>query len=177
MKKEQSAKFLKICLADALLRLMERKAYVDININEVCEKAGVGRTTYYRYFDNKSSKENLLVFKVVDEWKTYVIRHEEENTKNSGKVFLDFMYENRKIFRLLFKNNLIICILNIFEEYALRDLSKDKESSYLAAFFIYAFFGVLYQWIKYDFDETPDEVQNHISNTIAKAIQTQKDKI
>ena len=69
MKKEQSTKFLKLCLADALLKMMESNSYDSINIKAICKQAGVGRTTYYRYFDKKNSKEDLLVFKIIYEWK------------------------------------------------------------------------------------------------------------
>ena len=37
------------------------------------------------------------------------------------------------------------------------------------SFFIYGYFGIIYQWIKYDFDETPEQIQKHINDTIALA--------
>jgi hypothetical protein len=36
----------------------------------------------------------------------------------------------------------------------------------LMSYFVYGCFGVIYQWIKYDFDETPEQVQKHISDTL-----------
>ena len=71
MKKEESTKFLKLCLAEALIRMMQEQSYESINISAVCERAGVGRTTYYRHFDTKGGKEELLVFKLVSEWQAF----------------------------------------------------------------------------------------------------------
>ena len=169
MKKEESTKFLKLCLADALLKMMETQSYDSINVNAVCERAGVGRTTYYRYFDKKGGIDDLLVFKIVYEAQAYNEKHREEGEEDRGKAFLDFVYENRSLFRLLYKNGLVTCIMKAFD--VLSEWKEEKSSAYLRAFFVYGFFGVVYQWIKYDFDETPEEVQRHTAEVILRAAQ------
>ena len=40
---------------------------------------------------------------------------------------------------------------------------------------IYGYFGVIYQWIKYGFDETPEQVQKHISDTFSAGLVQQAD--
>lgn len=70
MKKNQTD-FYKLCMADALLRLMKTKDFDTITVAEICETAGVGRTTFYRHLDNKSGKEDLLLFKISYEWDRY----------------------------------------------------------------------------------------------------------
>ena len=124
MKKESSTKFLKLCLADALLKMMETQNYDSINITAVCEQAGVGRTTYYRYFDKKSSKEDLLVFKLVHEWKAYNEKHKEEAAKDGTMEMLRFAYENRTLFRLMYKNGLVTAIMKVFDEVS--DWTEEK---------------------------------------------------
>ena len=172
MKKEESAKFLKLCLADALLKMLETQSYDSVNVNAVCERAGVGRTTYYRYFDKKSGIEDLLVFKIVYEAKAYNAKYKEEAKKDSGKVFLDFVYENKSLFRLMYKNGLTTSIMKAFN--ALADWPEERNSAYLRAFFVYGFFGVVYQWIKYDFDETPEQIQRHTAEVIFRAVKEQQ---
>ncbi|MBQ6053063.1 MAG: TetR/AcrR family transcriptional regulator [Clostridia bacterium] len=44
-------------MADALIKLLESKDYANININEICELANVGRTTFYRHMDKNNGKE------------------------------------------------------------------------------------------------------------------------
>ena len=43
-------------------------------------------------------------------------------------------------------------------------------NSFLMSYFIYGYFGVIYQWIKYSFDETPEQVQKHISDTLSAGL-------
>ena len=51
MKKNQTA-FMKLCLADALIKLMKIQDFDTINVNSICKEADIGRTTFYRYFEN-----------------------------------------------------------------------------------------------------------------------------
>ena len=44
----QSSAFIKECIEDSLFLLMENKPYRQIDVKQVCEHAGVGRTSYYR---------------------------------------------------------------------------------------------------------------------------------
>ena len=43
----------KICLAEALIALMEQTPLDSIKIQVLAKKAGVSRMSYYRYFSNK----------------------------------------------------------------------------------------------------------------------------
>lgn len=69
----------------------------------------------------------------------------------------------------MYKNGLTTSIMKAFD--ALSDWPEEKNSAYLRAFFVYGFFGVVYQWIKYDFDETPEEVQQHTAEVVLRAMQ------
>lgn len=161
--------FLKRCIADALLNLMEHERYDAINVNAICEKAGIGRTTFYRHFTSKNSKEEILLFKITYEWEKYADAHKEEAQKDGNAVLLHFIYENKQFFRLLYQNGLVILIMKIFDESIATEWPKEKDSAYLRAFFTYGYFGFIYQWIQYDFDETPEEVLMHTAKTIAQA--------
>ena len=40
-------------IAEGLLKLMSDKPYAKISVSDICEKAGVNRSTYYRHFYTK----------------------------------------------------------------------------------------------------------------------------
>lgn len=168
MKRSQTV-FLKLCLADALLKLMEQQTFDTINVNAICEQAGVGRTTFYRHLDNKSGKEELLLFKISYEWGKYRENHEEEEKEDKGFALLNFIYEYKKMFLLLNKNGLVTVVMKMIENLILGETPHNKEQSYILAFFSYGYFGVIYQWIKYGFDETPQQIQKNITNTFMAA--------
>ena len=45
-------------MVEALLLLLEKKEYDSITVKEICEKAGVNRSTFYKHYD---TKDDLLV--------------------------------------------------------------------------------------------------------------------
>lgn len=164
MKKNQTL-FMKLCLADALIKLMETEEFDIIKVNEICTLADIGRTTFYRHFDNKNNKEELLSFKISYEWEIYKETHENAITQDMGFELTKFIYENRKIFSLLYRNGLIGVIMQVCETLIPSGETYDKSTSYLMSYFIYGYFGIIYQWIKYDFDETPEQIRQHIAKT------------
>ena len=169
MKKNQTD-FYKLCMADALLRLMKEKDYDVITVAEICETAGVGRTTFYRHLDNKSGKEDLLLFKISYEWDRYKERHEKEIAENKNMGMSSYIYESRDLFSMLYKKGLITVLMKAFEILVPGEEAVDKNLSYRMAFFTYGYFGIIYQWIKYDFDETPEQIKAHIDGAMLSAL-------
>ena len=168
MKKEQTA-FYKLCMADALIKLMKPKEYDAITVAEICDTAGVGRTTFYRHLDNKSGKEELLLFKIQYEWERYQERHEKEIAADRNLGMSAYIYESRDLFTLLYEKGLITVLMKAFERLVPNGEIYDKNLSYLMSFFTYGYFGIIYQWIKYGFDETPEQIKAHIDAAIFSA--------
>lgn len=168
---ENTTIFLKLCLADALFKLMETKPFSEININEICKLANVSRSTYYRNFSTKDGKSDLLTFKLAYELDNHLEKHKIEGEDN-GLLFLKYIYDNKKYYQLLYKNELITSIMNIFEYLANKNKIEAK-ASYLMSFFTYGYFGIIYTWIKKDFKETPEEILQY---TVEVLLEAQKEK-
>ncbi len=169
MKKNQTA-FFKLCLADSIIKLLKTEELDEIHVSDICREAGIGRTTFYRYFNSRNSKEELLVFKITYEWERYAEGYREAVERDKGFALACFIYENKRIFSLLYRRGLIDAIMRAFEELIPADTACDKDASYLMSFFAYGYFGIIYQWIKYDFDETPEQVRGHINRTFSAGL-------
>lgn len=83
--------FSKECFYNALVELMKDKEFDSIQINEICEKAGFNRSTFYR---NYSSKMDILMDKFKEEAKIY------QEFVNSS-LDKSFTYKMTKLFELL----------------------------------------------------------------------------
>lgn len=161
MRREQVA-FFKACLADALLQLMQEAPFETISVSQICARANVGRTTYYRHYDRRSGKEDLLVFKVQDAWAGYVREHPEEAARDRGFAIACYVYEKRELFALLHRQKLLTVLMRAFEALVLDEDAGPGGGSYLAAFFAYGYFGMIYRWICHGFDVTPQQLQKQI---------------
>ncbi len=82
----------------ALITLLEERGWDDINIQDLCELANVGRSTFYLHFQNK---EELLVggFDDLRAW----LRTRREETKVDAMPFvrglIEHVHEQRNLFR------------------------------------------------------------------------------
>ncbi len=80
MNKNNSKYFNTALLFDkALILLLNKKEYEFITVKEICEKAGVNRSTFYLHYD---TIDDLL----------------QESIENSNKEFMSYFSENNKFF-------------------------------------------------------------------------------
>lgn len=89
-------------LRDALVSLLEERGWDDINIQDLCERANVGRSTFYLHFQNK---EELLIGGF-DDLRTW-LRAQPSSTKTTETVMpfvrglIEHAHEQRNLFRAI----------------------------------------------------------------------------
>jgi AcrR family transcriptional regulator len=151
--------FLKECLADALIKLLETKPMEKITITEIAKLAGVGRTTYFRNF---KSKEEMLFFKLILLWERWVEEHSIEKEKyfNAGNTltFFQFNYSIRPLLELMYSRNLQSALFRSFYDYLMPKNSSLPIDCYESSFYLYGLFGLLDEWITRGFKETPEQM-------------------
>lgn len=157
MKNNQAA-FIKLCLADALISLMRERPYAEIGVSDVCERSGLGRTTFYRHCDCKGSMDGLLIFKLEYEWERYRRLHGEEPGRGCGCALLECIYENREQALLMYRNGLYDALRRAYERMSEAEGGEAGADAYLRSFYTYGRFGVLCRWIEDGFDKTPGQV-------------------
>lgn len=158
-KKNQSVEFIKQCIADALILLMKVEPFDEINVKEICAKSGIGRTTYYRHFDNKLGKKNILLFKIYNDWENY--SNDKEKQLEPDNAFLSFVYEKRSFFKLIYENRLYDVLIELFLMIFGPEEDADTKGAYIKSYGAAGYFGILLEWIKNDFHETPKEIQQN----------------
>lgn len=157
-RKNESTKFLLECMADSLIALMKEKKYSKITINEITEKSGVGRATYFRHV---KSKEELIIYKLKICWERWAdeagLRMTTSFALENTEAFFKFNYDNREWFLIVYEAGLSQTLLSAFDAIFVEQI-EDKEQHYANAFFKYGLFGILNTWISNRFKESPEEM-------------------
>lgn len=151
--------FLKECLADALIQLLETKPIGKITVPEIAALAGVGRTTYFRNF---GSKTEMLSFKLLVLWDRWTEAHGVERRRSfapeNALTFFRFNYSIRPLLALLYRQNLQTALYGAFQAYLMPPRGAAPRDRYWSGFYSYGLFGLLDAWIQRGFCETPEEM-------------------
>jgi AcrR family transcriptional regulator len=146
----------KDCIAESLLILMRKKAFSDITIGEITQKAGVNRSTYYRNFNSKEEIVKYSIIKIVY-----------ENVRNNDKKYIPYRKQVFESFNhfLKYKNELMVIYKNGLSHYILEVFNekfisiggqKSPEDLYKAYWHIGGIYNILFLWFSKDMD-TPVE--------------------
>ena len=174
----------------ALLTILDGKDFELISVKEICETAGVNRSTFYLHYDNVN---DLLQETVEAVYKDFFGRFGAEgpevidiDNQNEDELFLitpkylmpylDFVEENRKLFYLMYKKNKMMgaektyetWFKTIFGPILTRFGVPQKEQPLIMVFYLKGIIGVVTEWVKGGCIESKDEIISVIQKCIIK---------
>ena len=158
-----------LLMNEALLLLLEKKEYEFITVKEICEKAGVNRSTFYLHYE---SIDDLLMetIDLINKRFMSAFNNETINAKTLDKndlflisdkyiiPYLNLIKEHKKIYKLihdkpyLFNNQKAFKNLynNLFEVILEKYGVSDEEKEYVFAFFSFGILAVVNKWLERD---------------------------
>lgn len=157
-RRTETTDYLKECIANALIRLMDDTPVDKIRIQEITKLAGVGRMTYFRYF---RSRTDVLVFKLRQLWKGWVDEHPcccRIGSYEHALWFFSFWYSIRPLLSLLGRHRQYDALLQVFLLYAGTVEDGSRREQYHRMFFAYGMLGIVMEWIASGFQETPEKL-------------------
>lgn len=162
MKVETSHEIVIESLTLALIDLMKTKPFDKITISELCEKACVGRVSFYRNFNSK--QEILVKFLVActDEWwQEFSQKPEEEFFANFWQSLLN-EYKKQKELLLLLNQNDLTYLLRDHVFYCCGPSSNDDDRmAYLRALLAGMISGLIEEWVHRGMNDLPDALNIH----------------
>ncbi len=163
-------------LKDALIDMLREKDIYHISIRELCEKADVNRTTFYKYygsqFDLLSDMENDLLLFI-----TKILEKNEGDTVKVITAACEYLEENLEFARLIINNNIDPAFANklfaidAIKASSLRRSYADRsatEQEYIYNFFTYGVFRMVCIWLNKDVRESPQEFAELVSQIILR---------
>ncbi|MEE1186185.1 MAG: TetR-like C-terminal domain-containing protein [Acutalibacteraceae bacterium] len=155
----KTTEFLKECMCDALIKLIPEKNFDKITVNDITTLAGVGRSTWFRNF---TTKMDALTYKLVRMWQRWAKeRHLSEYKRynlDNAKDFFQFNYGIRDLINTIYKAELQSCIYDAFCVVMMPQYEASAFECYQSRFYAYGLFGLLEEWVKRGFKETPEKM-------------------
>lgn len=146
-------------LTDTMLALLKEKQLADISISELCDGAGVGRTSFYR---NYSEKEDILRKYIQVSYSEWTKAHSAANGEPSGldgaNLLFAYIDDNKDFYRLLYQRKL----LRLLKEAMVATIGPRKELpngiAYATAFLVNGLYGWIEEWFARGLQESAEEM-------------------
>ena len=155
---------------EALIALMQRKDFEYITVKELCDKAGVNRSTFYLHYENMADLLEETLQYIMD---TFLKCFESDTVTTIEKIknapikeldfvkedylhpYLEFVKSNSHIYKAAFDNKIyeadkkykslyayiIEPVLNRFE-------FAENERRFIASFYIHGITGIVKEWVE-----------------------------
>ena len=168
-----------IKMDEALITLLEKKDFAYITIKEICEEAGVNRSTFYLHYENTSDLLREATQYIVDKHFSYYNIDEKDiilkldNCERRDLIFithkylapyLTFIKENRKIFKIAITQFQVMNMNEVYGKmfrYIFEPILEQfnvpgKERPFVIKFYLSGVFAIVMEWLDNDCKEDID---------------------
>lgn len=180
-----------ILFDEALINLLEHKDIDYITIKEICNKAGVNRSTFYLHYENISDLINecmeyvnqKFLSKFEQDTGLFIEKINESELEELYLIkskylipYLNFIKENKNIFKATFLNpNGMQASKRMIslEKYVIFPIMKrykipEEKTKYILSFYLHGIIAIIKEWVKNDCYETIEEIENIIIECVKK---------
>ena len=154
-----------LALTQAFLQMMKEKPLEDIRIGELCERAMIRKSTFYKHFGDKYE---LLAFIVRQTQEKFNAQLKEKYTEGSVvdrymeliTLVFDYIGENKELFESAIQSNSFPLILSILSEQIISDIQQQLQNdaisgetlpaspNLMAAFFVGGVMEIVYRQLR-----------------------------
>ena len=166
---------------EALLALLEKKEFSYITVKEICEEAGVNRSTFYLHYENTSDLLKEATQYILDRHFSYYDMDKRDLAKKLEQgsredlifvthdylePYLTFIKENKRIFKLAIKQFHVMNMDNVyeglfkyvFEPILIRFHIPEAERAYVIKFYLTGVFAVVMEWLDRDCEQDTETI-------------------
>lgn len=164
-KEDRRVQMTKHMLKDALIDMLHEKDIYHISIRELCEKADVNRTTFYKYYGSQFDLLSDIENDMLEFFSKTIKRNETEQEKIITSA-CRYLEENIEFARLIVNNNIDPVFANkLFAMDSIREsafkrfseYNSDAAFEYFYNFLTYGAFRMVCVWLNKENRETPED--------------------
>ena len=178
----QRVRLTKQLLRESLIDLLEDKNIHKISVREICDKAQINRTTFYKYYGSpydllKDIEDSVLA--QIEVWLSGTENREMDDVRQLTQI-ATFINENLSLCRLLINNNVdshfaerllkLPKIQKLLEEQLVGEY-QNEEIDYMYQFVVNGGFSMIKAWINKDVREPPEKIALLLLQSVGKILE------
>ncbi len=167
----QPSEFLKDCMAEAVIKLLEQQPLEKIQVKQICDASGYHRASWFRAFHSKNEAVTYHMIRLWEQWsERHVIAIQDDFVIDNAEAFFQYNYEIRETTSLLYRRGLMTELASSFTSVLIDRHANDPIRAYQSAIFAFALFGILREWIIRDFDQSPTDMARILRSATARMV-------
>lgn len=166
----------KRAFASSLKKMLAKRPLEKIRVIDITEDCGVNRQTFYYHFKdiydllewvytNEATKA-LGGKKTYETWKQGFKQIFQYILNNKEFVLSTFNSVSREYLERYLYNEVYLLLIGVVEEKAKGIPVREKDKSFIADFYKYAFVGIVLDWIRTGMKEEADEIIERLDKLI-----------
>lgn len=180
---------------EAFLALLEKKDFAYITVKEICEAAGVNRSTFYLHYETVGDLLTESVEHMNRQFLDYMARDAETFVTKLHTCplrelylvtpayltpYLNYIKEHRRLFRTATENAAVLGLDSAYERMCRHVLTPilerygvpEQDRAYLMAFYIHGLMAIITEWLK---GGCADPVE-HVISVIEGCVMTRQEE-
>lgn len=146
-------------IAQAILKLMNKKPFAQITVTEICEEAGVGRKTFYRNFE---LKEDVIDYQLDMLCSLFEQEIKEKSTDEKLKLYFSFSEKHVDFFTCMYKSGFLPVCQQKFSRFLPDTMpiwSEDSaQQEYYSRFMCAGVQAIMQVWVERGFQENIGQI-------------------
>lgn len=182
-----------VCMDEAFLSLLGKKDFAYITVKEICERAGVNRSTFYLHYETVNDLLNESIQYMYDQFLSYmkdnsveeelVTRLQDRPTSDLYFItpkyltpYLSYIEQHKRLFRTAMENAAVLQLedayskmfRHVFVPILERYQVPDQDRHYIMAFYIRGLMAIVTEWLKGDCSDPIDHVIGVIQRCVMR---------
>ena len=153
----------KIC--NGFLQMLESKSFLDISISDIQKATKIGRSTFYRLFDNTSDVLSYLCDKIFMETDIAIEKNNKANAQKTTLCFIEKFMQNKTLLSAIVDSNRIDFLQNAHTKFLTSKSANfflkptSSELTYTTSAITACTCAFIVTWFKNGAKENPQELQ------------------
>ena len=145
-------------LAGSMLALLKEKPVADISISELCAMAGVGRTSFYRNYEEKEDIIKAYMIRLSQSWMDKCKITPNLPVSETVRIVFSHFEANRDFYSLLNERGLVYLLKDIILDLCGFNPDQEVIAAYSSAYVGFFLYGWVEVWFRRGMRDTVEEL-------------------
>ena len=149
-------------LTSSMLELLKEKPINEISISELCGMAGVGRTSFYRNYEEKEDIVKAYIERLSQDWVEKCKEPSDLPVREVVRIVFSHFEANRDFYTLLNERGLVYLLKDIILDLCGFDPEQEMPAAYSSAYVAFFLYGWIEVWFRRGMRDKAEELIRYL---------------